>query len=412
MRKLFRIAARNLVRHRRRTILTGSLIAVGIIAVVVFSAVAGAFKGMMIAQLTDSVLGDLQVHHRGYVASIDNLPLRLNMPALQVAAVEKALNAMPEIQVYSPRIKLGAMFSNYNETTGIRLNGVYPEREFAAVPLLPSRIKGGKKTIRKGEILIPDLLAQGMKVDVGATVVVIATNKEGSVNALQLTVGGILESAAGPSGRDAYIHIDDARELLRLEEPEISEIAIRLNDAGRMKRAQAELTRLLESQVTPSGMPLFEVHTWEGLSPFSSIARMIDLLAVFIKVALVAIVMISVMDVMLMAVYERVREIGTIAAIGTLPRTILSMFLIEGFSLGIFGTVVGSALSMVIVLAVRAVHPTFDFGHVRGLVLVPVVSVGDLLIVSGIVVLVSVLASLQPAFKASRMEPVEALRHV
>ena len=139
---------------------------------------------------------------------------------------------------------------------------------------------------------------------------------------------------------------------------------------------------------------------------------MIDLLAVFIKVALVAIVMISVMDVMLMAVYERVREIGTIAAIGTLPRTILSMFLIEGFSLGIFGTVVGSALSMVIVLAVRAVHPTFDFGHVRGLVLVPVVSVGDLLIVSGIVVLVSVLASLQPAFKASRMEPVEALRHV
>jgi putative ABC transport system permease protein len=411
MRKLFRIASRNLVRNSRRTILTGSLIAVGIIAVVVFAAVAGAFKGMMVAQLTDSVLGDLQVHRRGYVASIDNLPLTLNMPAKQVTAVEHALQLIPEIQVYSPRIKLGAMFSNYIETTSIRLNGVYPEREMAAVPLLPSRIKGGKKTVQKGEILIPDLLAQGMKVKMNSTVVVIATNKEGSVNALQLTVSGILESAAGPSGRDAYIHIDDARELLRMEEPEISEIAIRLAAPDRLSGAYAHLTRLLESQVDAEGKPLFEVHTWEGLSPFSSIARMIDLLAVFIKVALVAIVMISVMNVMLMAVYERVREIGTIAAMGTMPRTILSMFVIEGLSLGVFGTAVGGALSMVIVLVVRAARPTFDFGHVRGLVLAPAVTVGDLLAVSGIVVLVSVLASLMPALKASRMEPAEALRH-
>ncbi|MBI4502609.1 MAG: ABC transporter permease [Gemmatimonadetes bacterium] len=411
MRKLFEIAIRNLVRNRRRTILTGSLIAVGIIAVVVFGAVAGAFKGMMIAQFTDAVLGDLEVHRRGYVASIDNLPLTLNLSAQQVTAVERALQSIPEVEVYSPRVKLGAMFSNYLETTSIRLNGVDPEREFATVPLLPSRIKGGAQTIRKGEILIPDLLAQGMKVKVGSAVVVIATNQDGSVNALQLAVGGVLVSAAGPSGRDAYIHMDDARELLRMEELEISEIAIGVREPGRVNEVYAQLTRLLASQVDAGGKPVFEVHTWEGLSPFSSIARMIDLLAVFIKVALVAIVLISVMNVMLMAVYERIREIGTIAAMGTLPGKILAMFVIEGFSLGVFGTVVGGALGSVIVLLVRAARPTFDFARVEGLVLAPVVTAGDLLVVSGIVVLVSVLASLQPAFKASRMEPVEALRH-
>jgi putative ABC transport system permease protein len=114
------------------------------------------------------------------------------------------------------------MFSNYVETTSIRLNGVEPDREFATLPLLRPRIVTGDTTIQHGRILIPDLLAQGMKVQPGATVVVIATNIDGSVNALQLIVGGILESAAGPSGRDAYIHIDDARQLLRMEQPDIS----------------------------------------------------------------------------------------------------------------------------------------------------------------------------------------------
>ena len=89
------------------------------------------------------------------------------------------------------------------------------------------------------------------------------------------------------------------------------------------------------------GKPIFEVHTWETLSPFFNIARMIDVMTLFIKIMLIAIVLISIMNVMIMAVYERIREIGTIAAIGTLPGKILSMFVIEGFSLGILGAVVG-----------------------------------------------------------------------
>jgi putative ABC transport system permease protein len=108
---------------------------------------------------------------------------------------------------------------------------------------------------------------------------------------------------------------------------------------------------------------------------------------------LIAIVLISIMNVMIMAVYERIREIGTIAAMGTLPGKILSMFVLEGLCMGAAGAVIGSILSGVVIYS-AVINPM------------------DLLTVCGIVIVVSILASLQPALKAARMDPIQALGHV
>jgi putative ABC transport system permease protein len=156
----------------------------------------------------------------------------------------------------------------------------------------------------------------------------------------------------------------------------------------------------------------FEVHTWADLSPFSSIVRMIDLLSVFIKVMLVSIVLVSVLNVMVMAVYERIREIGTISAIGTPPGKILSLFLTEGLLLGLGGALLGSAISLGVIYALNIWKITYAFGQQQNLVLAPAVSVADVLITASMVVVVALLASLQPAWKASRMDPVRALGHV
>jgi len=412
MYNLFKIAIRNLVRYRRRTILTASLIAIGVLFVLVFVSVSGSFKNMIIGQITGSMLGDMEIHRKGYVASIDNLPLTLMMNPQQVEKADEAIKAIPEIEAYSPRIKFGGLFSNFTETTNIRLNGVYPGMEMKTLPLLGSRIIEGEKAIKKGEIVVPELLARGMKGNVGDMVVVIATNKDGSVNGKQLKVGGILESATGPGGRDGYVHLEDAIEILRMEEQEISEIAIKLYDFGKLNNAANRLDADLSNYVNKQGKSVFEVHTWETLSPFYNIARMIDMMTLFIKIMLIAIVLISIMNVMIMAVYERIREIGTIAAIGTLPGKILSMFVIEGFSLGVLGAVVGNVMGMVIVYILDLAKITFDFGRQTGLVLSPTLQASDILVVSVIVIIVAVLGSLQPALKASKMEPIVALRHV
>jgi putative ABC transport system permease protein len=126
----------------------------------------------------------------------------------------------------------------------------------------------------------------------------------------------------------------------------------------------------------------------------------------------VGIVLIAVMNVMMMAVYERIREIGMIAAIGTPPRRILALFLAEGALLGLAGTIIGMALSLAAVYALNVWPVQFAFGRDQQLVLAPSLAAADAIVVGAIVVVMAILASLQPAWKAARMDPITALRHV
>lgn len=426
MLRILKIAARNLARFGRRTLLTSSLITLGIVGVLLFIAVSGSFKAIMIGQFTDAMLGHLEVHRKGYVASIDSLPLDLNMQPTMVGKVEQALDKMDAIEAYSERIKFGAMFSNFTETTSIRINGIDPAKEIATTPLLPGRLIGDKPAgalLKPGEILIPELIAQGLHVKVGDTVVLVATNRDGSVNGKTFTVGGVLRSVTGPGGKDGYISLDDARTLLRMKDAEVSEIAIRLKNPAQLNAVYAQLSKELSAGAkagsgdksaaakgTGAGL---EVHTWADLSPFSSIVRMIDLLAVFIKVMMVSIVLISVMNVMVMAVYERIREIGTIAAIGTPPRRILTLFITEGLLLGLGGAALGTVISLAAIYALNVWKVSVHFGTLKdAIVLSPSVSAMDIVTIAAMVVIMALLASLQPAWKASRMDPVTALGHV
>jgi putative ABC transport system permease protein len=412
---IIKIAARNLRRYSRRTLLTSALITLGVVAVLLFISITGSFKEMMVGQITDSMLGHIQVHRKGYLASIDNLPLNRNLNQKQVAKVEALLKDINAVESFSMRIKLGAMFSNYTETTNIRLNTIIPEQEVKTVPLLPDRIiQGPQKDVllQKGEILVPELIAKGMKVKVGDTVVLVANNKDGSVNGKTFTVSGVLEGISGPGGRDGVIHLDDAKELLRIDGVEISEIAIRLKNIDQLPKVFSRLKAGLEPLRDKNDKPVFEVHTWEKLTPFYNIAKMIDLMTFFIKIMLVAIVLVSIMNVMIMAVYERINEIGTIAAIGTLPGKIMALFVTEGFLLGVLGTTVGTVISLLSIWLINAAEITFNFGRQTDLLLAPTIGAGDVITIVLIVIAISVLASLQPAFKAARMDPIAALRHV
>jgi putative ABC transport system permease protein len=113
-----------------------------------------------------------------------------------------------------------------------------------------------------------------------------------------------------------------------------------------------------------------------------------------------------------MAVYERIREIGTIAAIGTLPGKILSMYLTEGFFLGIAGSVAGIIAGSIIIIIINAAKVTFNFGMQEGLIINASLGALESIVIILTVLIVSIAGGFYPAYKASRMEPVQALKHV
>ena len=245
----------------------------------------------------------------------------------------------------------------------------------------------------------------------------------------------------GPSGKDGYIHLLDARELLRIEGNEITEVVIRIKDLEQLEPVYQQLAEALNARVPGMGMGQgqmgqgqmgqgqpgqgqmgqgmgmgqgqmgLEIHTWDKLVPFTNIVRIVDLLIAMIRVFLIAIVLVSIMNVMIMSVYERVSEIGTIASIGTSPGRIRLLFLAEGLSLGLLSSGIGALLGMGVLQILTITKVNMTWGRTQ-MALAPKVSPEEVLLTRGIVVVISVLSSLQPAFKASRLEPVEALRHV
>ena len=396
--------------------LTGLLIVFGMVMVIVFSGISNSFKGMMIGTITDSMMGHLQIHKKGYISSIDNLPLHLNITGSGVTKLRKILDDNDAVEAYTFRIKLGAMLSNFEQTTNIRLTAVYPDMERQTCPSLTDRIEGvateAEHFVQPGELILPENLAQGLKLQNGSDVVLVATNKDGSVNAIGLKVAGIVEGLLGPSGRDGYMHIDDAKVLLRITDDEINEIAIRLNSLGALNEAHERLDLELQQFNDSKGKPAFELHTWAALSPFSSIATIVDILIITVKIVLIAIVLISILNVMMMSVYERVSEIGTISAIGTLPSKILALFLAEGFSLGLISAIIGNVLGVTVLYVLNILQLHVSFGRMKDILLETSIAPAELLTITVIVLLITLISSFQPAYRASKMQPVRALRHV
>lgn len=410
MKDILWIALRNLTRFKRRTLLTGSLIGLGVALVLVFGGLATAFKETMVGVITRSNLADLQVHPRGYVESIDNLPLNLFLGPAEWAAASKALEGSDKVAAFSPRIRFAGMLSNYAQTTGIRLTAVLPAPELETCPGLADRLSGVAAVaefVRPGEIILPRVLFKGLGLKLGDEVVVIATNRDGAVNGAPLRIAGVIESLMGPGGKDGYIHQDDARGILRMEKAELSEIAVRVRRFKDLGAAKAGLAVALGIE---PGAGVFELHTWDQLAPFAAIAKLIDVLVLMVRLILVSIVLISVMNIMMMSVYERTNEIGTLAALGTTPGKILLLFLAEGVVLGLGSAAAGAAVGVGTLWALSQ-GAAFTFNSVR-IVVGSSLPWGEIMAALAMVALISVLASLQPAFKASRLEPVDALRHV
>lgn len=351
-----------------------------------------------------SQLGHLQVFRPGYVESGRADPFRYLLPSS--GRELEAIEALPAVKAVAPRLSISGLISLGDATISFIGDGVDPQRESTLAQAL---------TIRSGANLSPDdptglILGEGLAANldarVGDAVVLVATTATGGVNAVEGRVRGIFATIT-KAYDDAAIRvpITTARSLLRASGAH--HWAILLDDTERTEQALSAIREKL------AGKPL-QIVPWTELADFyNKTAALFGRQMAVMKAIIAAIIVLSISNTMTMSVLERTAEIGTSMALGYRRRSILVGFLVEGAVLGLIGGLVGALAGVVLALLISWVGipmpapPGMASGYTAEIML----SVPRLVEAVSIATLATLLASTYPAWKASRLPIVDALRY-
>ena len=402
------LAWRNLVRQRRRTLLMGSVVAFGFAAF----ALAGGFIAQSFEGLKEGTIrsiGHLQAVDRRAVKGTEQATLEFGLKDAGRARAVAA--ADPAVEAVLPRVEFVGLATNGTKSVPFLGLGVDPEPE-GKVSLARELVVAGKylSTPDAEELVLGTGLAAAIGAKTGDRVTLMATTPEGSLNAVDGVVTGLVDVRIKELN-DRYLAAGLGLVARLLETPEtVSKLVIFLENGA----DEAAAAVRLEKALVQAGYPV-AVRRWEDLAVFYGQVKLLYIgIFGFVGTVLIVIVILSAAIVMTMSVTERTREIGTLRAIGTRPSRVLGMFLAEGALLAVAGCVAGALIALV----VRAVL------NASGLILPPPpgathglpinVKLYPLAYAAGLAAMVvtMVVASWFPARRASRTPIVEALTHV
>lgn len=404
--KLWTIAYRDLGRHRRRSVFTLLAVALGLALLFVMN---GLIAGMMAESLQNSIrlrTGHLQLRAASFQE--DQLSLQSKDLLAEPAGLVAQASALPQVKAAAPVLWISGILNTIDESAGLQVIGIDPASALYA-PIQSGLVAGEWLSAddRDG-ILIGRLLAESLKVSAGQKVSLAIVNADGQPDEGIFTIRGLFSTGIPSYDESAvFLSLDKAQAFARTG-ARASAIMILLNDQADTDRVAAALAVPGVTTLTWTDLNTFFVETMQLASSFYVILDGIVILIVAVIIA----------NTLLMAVFERVREMGILSALGMKGRQIRQMFLLEGATLGLAGVAVGAVLGLagVSYLATTGIplsektaavagsgfaigttmRATYDWGTFAGL------SLATLIIV--------LLASLYPAWYAARLEPVDALR--
>ena len=401
-----RLAARNVLRNVRRSLITVLAIGVGMMALLFLWAFIDGVNEQMIDNSTRYLSGHLQVHREGYHddQSLD----RLMADGGQVAARTGAAAATPLV---SRRLEGSALASVGDKSRGIVVLGVDPQAE-RRVTTLGETVQEGR-FLQPGEtdgVVVGFRIAEALGARVGGEIVLVTQAADGSVGAARYRVRGVFRTRMDMlDGTYVLMTLPAAQELYATGDA-VTTVVARLEDRARVAAAKRELERSLG--------PGHEVLDWQRLMPavvqsvsFHEVTGYVLLLVLFIVVA------VGITNTVLMAVMERTREFGVMMALGTTQAQLTRVVFYEACLLGLGGLLLGAAAGTTLVQYYA--HAGMDFGRytrametMQGLtsVVYPLPRADRAVVITIIVFVVSVLAALYPAWRAARLLPVAAIR--
>jgi ABC-type lipoprotein release transport system permease subunit len=408
MQLTFRLAWRNLWRHGRRSLITASAMAVAVALCMAMLAFNDGMYAKLFDVMVEQQLGHLQIHHPAYPTArklFDTVP--------DAASTMQRVLAHDQVLSASAKLNGFALIGGRDESAGGQLVGIEPGRE-SAVTRAHERIVEGRflEDGKLGEIVLGVGLAKEISVGVGDEVVVVTQASDGSMgNALYQVVGLFRTGSAALDKSGSMMHLADLQELLVLPD-QVHQITVLGDDATDLPPLRDAVRGLIPKDS--------EVLTWDEASPQTAQLIGMQTFASGIVLGIVfAVASFGVLNTMMMSVFERTRELGVLMAIGLRPGRLIAMVIAESICLsavaGGLGLVLGGLLDVYIVTVGIDMSAGSTQGFTfAGVTMDPVmrgrVEPSGILLVMVSLVVVSVLASLWPAWRASRLIPVHALR--
>lgn len=404
-----KLAWRNIWRHRRRTVIIVLAMGLSLSMMMFYDGLMDGFNDAIAGNAVRVLGGNVQVHAEGYREKVDSNPL---LPLTDDSAIIKAALAQPDVIAAARRIQTGGLVSNSEGAFSLSIVGIEPEAE-APVSLIAEHIVDGRYLAATDEdaILIGKGLADALALNIGDRITMVGSDVHKQNRQRTMTVIGIYDIGI-PSMEKAtlYISLTEAQSLFNLN-GQSTEVQITLKKVGTESKVIAALS---------SALPGYEVESWSNNYPElgNAVGRKNIVMDIF-SVIIVAIAGIGILNLLMMAIYERTREIGLLGAMGLKPAEIAITFILEGVLIGVVGVAAGVIMGLGINISLMQVG--MDYSQFAGITdymalisgrIYPTLGVSKLFTRATIMLVIAALAALVPALIASRREPSEALHHV
>jgi ABC-type lipoprotein release transport system permease subunit len=409
MRLYLRLAWRNIWRHRRRTLIVVVAMALGLSMMMFYDGLIAGFDQAIYGNAIKVLGGNIQVHADGYRAKASQTPL---IPLPDDQAVVDAALANPEVLAATRRINTGGLASSREGAFAVNITAIEPEKETEVNLAAQNVVTGRYLTSEDGDmIFIGKGLADAMGVQVGDRITLSGRGKHEQMRRRTMTVAGIFDLGMPDiEKRTIYMSLGEAQSLYDLRD-QSTEVAIVLKRLGQEPAVIAALAPVL---------PGYEVDSWE--KNFPELQNAINSKGGVMNIFSVVILMIAgigIFNLLLMAIYERTREIGLLGGLGLRPRQLSLMFIIEGTVMGLVGVAAGIALGLLIngiLMRVGLDYSAFS-GATTYMALIsgriyPDWGVDKLLVRALTVAIIASRAAFIPAREAGSREPAEALHFV
>lgn len=404
-----KLAWRNVWRNWRRTAIALVAIVLGLILLLFFD---GLIKGSDQAIFGNAVRlygGNLQVHAPGFREKASRYPL---LPLDNADTVLQTVRAKPQVVNVTQRINTAGIVSNRGNTLRVAITAIDPAVE-APLSIQAENIVQGRFLLLEDRdaIVIGQGMADRLQVQAGDRVNLIGRRKNEVMRQHTMTIVGVYNLGAPEIEKGiVYMSLADAQTLYNLRD-QATEAVIFLQKVGDEESLMTTLQR---------DLPGYEVDTWKTLRPEITQTMQTKLaVTTFFGIVILLIAGIGILNLMLMASFERTREMGVLAALGMKGSQIMGLFLLEGALIGAVGALIGCSLGGLLIWWVGQVGIGFagtsglgEIGALMGDRIYPSIGMGDLISRGLLVVAITALASLYPAWQASRREPATALHHV